>query len=162
MGHSIVVIEDDERRAIRLSETVRVFTLVGDHLALFSVLCLLFSACSSDGARSDESSNGPLKDNYVLGAPGGKVPQPTEFALFNGKDLSNWDFELTDESAEISDVWSVEDGILICKGTPAGYLRTQKSYGDYELTVVYRWAPGTQGGNSGVLLHASTPRQLGI
>jgi hypothetical protein len=132
------------------------------HLHHLSLLCLLVASCNSDGSNSKSGSDGPLADNYVLGATGGKVPQPTEFALFNGKDLSNWDFELSDKNADISAVWSVQDGILICKGTPTGYLRTQKPYGDYELTVVYRWAPGTQGGNSGVLLHASTPRELGI
>jgi len=133
------------------------------HRHPLSLLCLLVASCCTEQPDyTDRDTDGPLADNYVLGATGGKVPQPTEFALFNGKDLSNWDFELSDKNAEMSDVWSVEDGIIICKGTPAGYLRTQKPYGDYELTVVYRWAPGTQGGNSGVLLHASTPRELGI
>ena len=132
------------------------------HIHHLSLLCVLLAGCNSEGDPAKSDPGSPLKDNYILGAPGGLLPQPREFALFNGEDLSNWDFELNDESAKISDVWSVEDGILICKGTPAGYLRTQKSYGDYELTVVYRWAPGTQGGNSGVLLHASTPRELGI
>lgn len=132
------------------------------HRHPLSLLCLLVASCCTEADFAESGTDGPLADNYVLGAAGGELPQPTELALFNGEDLSNWDFELSDESAEMSDVWSVEDGIIICKGTPAGYLRTQKPYGDYELTVVYRWAPGTQGGNSGVLLHASTPRELGI
>jgi len=111
------------------------------------------------GLSGSDGEPSALRDNYILGAGD---PAPRVIQLFNGKDLTGWDFDLTDQEADIHDVWSVEDGILICKGQPAGYIRTHGSYGDYELTVVYRWAPGTKGGNSGVLLHASTPRQLGI
>ena len=132
---------------------------------LLPLILLSLASCQSDetviygGVIGDADDKSALRDNYVLGAGD---PAPQAIALFNGKDLSGWDYDLTDENLDIHDVWSVQDGILICKGEPAGYIRTQGSYGDYELTVVYRWAPGTKGGNSGVLLHASTPRQLGI
>src|SRR4029078_12497561 len=53
-------------------------------------------------------------------------------------------------------------GVLSCKGQPAGVLRTKEEYGDYKLDVEWRWPPGTPGGNNGVLVHASTPRVLGI
>ena len=39
-------------------------------------------------------------------------------------------------------------------------MRTEKDYSNYELTVEWRWAPGGKPGNSGVLIHASTPKQL--
>ena len=132
---------------------------------ILPLLLLSLACCSSGdpviygGIPAPDGEPSALRDNYVLGA--GNPPAQT-IQLFNGRDLAGWDFDLTDEEVGIHDVWSVEDGILICKGQPAGYIRTHGSYGDYELTVVYRWAPGTRGGNSGVLLHASTPRQLGI
>jgi hypothetical protein len=82
-------------------------------------------------------------------------------ALFNGKDLSGWTFDLAGEGADPAKVWRVEDGVVICAGKPAGVMRTEKEYGDYELVFEWRWAPGKEPGNSGCLIHASTPRALG-
>ena len=131
---------------------------------LLPLLLLIPTSCNSDdvvygGIPVPDSDPSAQQDDSILEA--GR-PKARIIHLFNGKDLTGWDFDLTDENAGIADVWSVQDGILVCKGRPSGYIRTQQSYGDYELTVVYRWAPGTSGGNSGVLLHASTPRELGI
>lgn len=81
--------------------------------------------------------------------------------LFNGKDLSGWTFDVENE-ANPKEIWSVQDGVLVCKGVPAGVIRTEQDYSNYELTLEWRWAPGTKGGNSGLLLHSSDPRQMGI
>jgi type 1 glutamine amidotransferase len=71
--------------------------------------------------------------------------------LFNGTDLTGWTHHLKG-SATAADVWSVEDGILICKGTPAGYLRTVDDYKNFVLRLSWRFSPVTkQAGNSGVL-----------
>jgi len=88
--------------------------------------------------------------------------QPEAIALFNGQDLSGWTYELADPKAKMEDVWSVADGVLRCKGKPGGYLRTEADYENYVLTLEWRWPPGTQGGNNGVLVHTSTPGALGI
>ena len=72
--------------------------------------------------------------------------------LFNGKDLSGWTYFLVDPNAKMSDVWSVKDGMLICKGEPMGYLATKGKYKNFKLIVEWRWAPGKKPGNSGVLL----------
>jgi hypothetical protein len=83
--------------------------------------------------------------------------------LFNGKDLTGWTAVLSDPNVKADEVWSVEDGILKCKGKPAGYIRTDRDdYKDYVLTVDWRWPAGTEGGNNGVLIHASKPAALGI
>ena len=50
------------------------------------------------------------------------------------------------------DVWRVEDGILICRGEPLGYLYTEGSFESFELVVEWRWAPDKEPGNSGVLM----------
>jgi hypothetical protein len=88
--------------------------------------------------------------------------------LFNGKDLTGWTHYLWDSQAKQQDtttpasaVWSVEDGILVCQGKPIGYLRTEKEYENYRLTLEWRWPAGTPGGNSGVLVHTTTPNALG-
>ncbi len=39
-------------------------------------------------------------------------------------------------------------------------MRTEKEFSNYELTVEWRWAPGGKPGNSGVLIHASKPKEL--
>jgi hypothetical protein len=79
-------------------------------------------------------------------------------ALFNGKDLDGWTFDIIDPEVKPEAVWSVADGILICKGRPPGVIRTAKDYENYELTIEWRWAPDKKPGNSGLLVHASTPR----
>jgi hypothetical protein len=88
--------------------------------------------------------------------------------LFNGKDLSGWKHDLWDSqnkkpdtTTPMSAVWSVRDGVLICQGKPPGYIRTEKEYGNYRLSVEWRWPEGTTRGNSGVLVHTSTPNALG-
>jgi hypothetical protein len=85
-------------------------------------------------------------------------------ALFNGKNLDGWTFVLADRKAKMEDVWAVRDGgILYCKGNPRGYLLTKRNdFENYELTLQYRWPPGTPGGNNGVLVHTTDPGALGI
>jgi hypothetical protein len=90
------------------------------------------------------------------------VAQEHSVSLFNGKDLSGWTPVLEGQGADPAKTWSVADGILRCTGKPAGYLRTDREFGDYVLTLEWRWPAGTQGGNNGVLVHTSTPRALGI
>ncbi len=72
-------------------------------------------------------------------------------ALFNGENLDGWSHVLV-EDLPMEQVWSVADGMIICKGQPLGYLQTESSYQDYTLTFEWRWAPGGEPGNSGVLL----------
>jgi hypothetical protein len=81
---------------------------------------------------------------------GADFKEPVE--LFNGESLGGWTFFLVDEGAKMEDVWSVKDGILICKGEPHGFLATEKCYQDFNLVVEWRWAPGKEPGNSGVLM----------
>lgn len=72
--------------------------------------------------------------------------------LFNGKDLAGWEHFLVEADKTLADVWSVKDGILICKGEPQGYLCTKDSFTNFRAVVEWRWAPGGKPGNSGVLL----------
>ena len=88
--------------------------------------------------------------------------------LFDGKDLSGWtpyiwdrDAGKQDTTAAMSVVWTVKDAILICKGRPTGYLRTKAEFENYQLTFEWRWPADTGRGNSGVLVHTTTPNALG-
>jgi hypothetical protein len=81
-------------------------------------------------------------------------------SLFNGKDLSGWEADVPakDTDKSVRDSFIVRNGMLVSLGKPEGHLLTKNAYRDYRLEVEYRF-PG-QGGNCGVLVHASRPRAL--
>ncbi len=69
-------------------------------------------------------------------------------SLFNGKDLTGWKVHGTEK-------WYVDKGELICESGPDkeyGYLATEKSYKDFELTVEFKQEAN---GNSGVFFRSS-------
>jgi hypothetical protein len=76
-------------------------------------------------------------------------------ALFNGECLEGWDCFLVDKDVKTEDVWSVQDGILVCKGEPVGYLFTKEKFTNFCLVVEWRWPSGMEPGNSGVLLRVA-------
>ncbi len=84
------------------------------------------------------------------------LPLATEVQLLNDNDLNDWIFLTNKNNVLKRDVWTIKDGVLSCKGRPAGYLQTKRWYRDYELQLQWRW-PGDKGGNSGVLVHTTTP-----
>ncbi len=81
---------------------------------------------------------------------------PAERVLWNGKDLTGWEAvvpEAAKAGIKPESVWTVENGILICKGNPVGYIRTKEKFTNYVLKVQWRFNPVTKkAGNSGVLL----------
>jgi hypothetical protein len=81
-------------------------------------------------------------------------------SLFNGRDLSGWhvDVPAPDSNVRVRNPFLVRNGVLVTLGEPRGHLITDSSFRDYRLEVEYRF-PGVPG-NSGVLVHASTPRAL--
>jgi hypothetical protein len=94
--------------------------------------------------------------------------QPKAVPLFNGKDLSGWSHFLVDPAVPASGVWSVKDGVLVCKGEPLGYLYTNTDHTSFKLVVEWRWAPGAAGRlgrvpNSGVLMRVNgEPKPKGV
>ena len=81
--------------------------------------------------------------------------------LFDGQCLGGWEHFLVEPDVKMEDVWSVKDGILICKGEPMGYLCTKKDHTNFKLVIEWRWAPGKKPGNSGVLMRITgKPRAL--
>ena len=68
--------------------------------------------------------------------------------LFNGKNLDGWNIHG-------SELWYVENGILICESGPDkgyGYLSTEKFYDDFNLTVEFKQEAN---GNSGVFIRST-------
>ena len=69
-------------------------------------------------------------------------------SLFNGKDLSGWKIHGTEK-------WFVENGNLVCESGPDkqyGYLSTNKTYKNFELTLEFKQEAN---GNSGVFFRSS-------
>lgn len=103
-----------------------------------------------------------LREIIVMTCLGSSLlPAASPMALFNGRDLEGWTFDGIDPKVKKEDVWSVSEGLLICKGRPPAVLRSVKEdFTNYELIVEWRWKPGAKPGNSGVLVHASEPRKI--
>jgi hypothetical protein len=82
-------------------------------------------------------------------------------SLFNGRNLKGWTYHLDKPDVKMEDVWSAKDGVLVCKGKPAGYLLTKKDdFENYVLTLEWRWPD--RFGNNGVLVHVTEPGALGV
>jgi hypothetical protein len=75
--------------------------------------------------------------------------------LFNGKDLSNWKFQLKDNSVDPAKVFTVRNGVIHITGNPFGYMRTREVYSDYKLHVEWRWP--SEATNSGVFVNGALP-----
>lgn len=69
--------------------------------------------------------------------------------------LKGWTW-YTDGDAKVGDVWNLkDDGTLICKGTPIGYIATEKEYDDFTLTLKWRRPEGKEPGKGGVLIRTA-------
>ena len=91
------------------------------------------------------------------------VRERTEVAqaldLFNGQSLSGWKATLAKPEVKMEDVWSVRDGMIVCKGEPLGFIESDREFTNFRLVVEWRWAPGQQPGNSGVFLRVNGDRK---
>ena len=82
--------------------------------------------------------------------------------LFNGKDLTGWKTVIDPKKKDIrpQDIWSVQDGVIVCTGKANGYLYTEKSFKNYVIRYDWRYKRPDKVedeekflGNSGLLVH---------
>jgi hypothetical protein len=71
--------------------------------------------------------------------------------LFNGRDLAGW--------VNVNchpDTWQVKDGMIVCKGQPIGFLRTDRMYENFILEFEWNHQPRQDNapGNSGLFVWA--------
>lgn len=81
----------------------------------------------------------------------------TTVNLFNGRNLDGWSHLFQETNAPASVAWTVEDGILTCKGEPLGYLYAKKSFKNFRLQVEYRWVSKTDPRNNGIFSRIQNP-----
>ncbi len=78
--------------------------------------------------------------------------------LWNGANLAGWD------AVPNTSAWSVRtvDGaaVLHDEGQPVGYIRTQRAFTSFELTVEWRFPDPARPGNSGALLRVQSPDEV--
>lgn len=87
--------------------------------------------------------------------------EPTWRTLFNGSDFTGWTFDVLDGSSPET-IWQAKDGVLTAhgQGKAKSVIRTESLYADYELRLAWRWPADP--GNSGCLVHCSTPRNRSV
>ena len=78
--------------------------------------------------------------------------------LFNGKDLSNWNFVVEKEAAKPADVFKIRDGVIHIVGKPFGYMYTKARYADFKLHVEWRW-PNGEATNSGIFMFVNPDKK---
>lgn len=89
-----------------------------------------------------------LSAAVTTGFAGGEGGEDGWTDLFNGQDLTGW------VSTGDPDAWGVRDGeIVTVKPGSGGWLRTDRMFRDFDLTMDF-WLP--EGGNSGVGLRGSS------
>jgi hypothetical protein len=130
------------------------------HLPFVTFLTVLGVAASVTGADDKK----PAKDN---------TPPEGFTALFNGKDLANWQGlidvktrsklskdELEKKQKEANEKflphWTVQDGVLVYDGK-GNNLQTAKDYGDFELFVDWKIE---KNGDSGIYLRGQPQVQI--
>lgn len=110
------------------------------HVVLLSaVLCTCSAAAAAEGRGKEIDMFNP--------APGSGHPVV-------------WKYFSEDPKTEFDDVWKMSDGVLICKGTPKGYICTERDYADFVLRLEWRWPPGKKPGNGGVLLRMTGKNKI--
>jgi hypothetical protein len=76
-------------------------------------------------------------------------------------EIKGWKSFHETAGTKTGDVWKLgEDGVLVCKGLPKGYLYTEKDYTDVVMSVEWRWPPGGEPGNGGLLLRTTGKNQI--
>ncbi|HEY5311331.1 MAG TPA: DUF1080 domain-containing protein, partial [Pirellulales bacterium] len=120
-----------------------VFTREGKQLRV-SIDGLLKSSMSIPDSRFGLS----LAAHGVLSVHDLELAEPAGEPIFNGRDLTGW------YTIGNRDSWLVEDGKIVLVNKNGNYLRTEKQYGNFTLSLQYKIA---RSGNSGVGIR--TPRE---
>ncbi len=96
---------------------------------------ILFSASGCGVGKSNQASRPNLDDGF-------------------------WAFYSSEAETEMHDVWKMADGVLVCTGSPLGYLYSNDEFGDFVLRLEWRWPPHNQPGKGGVLIRMTGEHKI--
>jgi len=71
-----------------------------------------------------------------------------------------WKHFAEDPQVQLAEVWQLRDGVLVCRGTPRGYLYLDHNFTDFTLRFEWRWPADKKPGNAGVLMRISGPDRV--
>ena len=130
-------------------------------LALVAATILVVAGAS--GCRTNQGTAGADPRKQQSGQP--PSPQLLTKQSPDGE-FPGWKSFHETPGAKTADVWRLQpDGVLVCKGTPRGYLYTEGLYQDFALQFEWRFPPGATNSNGGALVrmtgeHGIWPRCL--
>jgi len=84
----------------------------------------------------------------------GCAAKPGSARIRDNLKLKDMEFFSADPQVAMQDVWRMEDGVLICRGNPLGYLYSKGDMRDFTLKLEWRWPEGKPG-KGGVLIRMS-------
>lgn len=136
-------------------------------LFIGSILCSLFvsgsisvDAQEATPAVKASSSGKPVK------ATAASKPLPGPEKLLNGGNFwDHWQYFSEEKDANINLIWKVVSGgknqpsVLICSGKPYGYIRTKKTYENFQFSMEWMY-PNDPNANSGILLFTTEPDKI--
>jgi 3-keto-disaccharide hydrolase len=71
-----------------------------------------------------------------------------------------WKHFSENSQTKLSEVWQLRDGVLVCRGTPKGYLYLDHDFTNFILRLEWRWPEGKKPGNGGVLIRLTGPDRI--
>ncbi len=75
-------------------------------------------------------------------------------------EITGWRWFCETPGTKTGDVWRLTDeGVLVCRGEPKGYLATEREYGEFALRLQWRWPEG-KAGKGGVLIRMTGPDKI--
>ena len=134
--------------------------------------CFLWNA-ETAWSQSSTPAEAPTESEKKAPEPASKKAPPAPETLpgpeklLNGGDFwDHWKF-VSEESKETDPnvTWKVVSGgqdqpsVLTCTGKPYGYIRTQKSYENFQFSMEWMY-PGDPNANSGILLFTAEPDKV--
>jgi Domain of Unknown Function (DUF1080) len=125
---------------------------VRSNYQLFPAFLLFFCLC------------GEIAAAQAKGIP----PHGPAIALFNGKDLSQFDTFITSSglNSDPNHIFTVEHGLVHVSGTEFGYFITKQEFKNYYLRAEFKWGEGTfpprqgQARDSGILYNIQGPNKV--
>lgn len=112
-------------------------------------ICLTVLLVSSSGRCAQPAAGGSLDVPQFQEAKAVDLLKPG----FRAGEIVGWRSFHETPGTKTIDVWQFDlDGVLICRGTPKGYLYTEKNYQDFIIRFEWRYPAGSSQGKGGVLV----------